>query len=223
MIAARLDEIEAPDDRTFRIRLKQPFPKMLFALGKNNTPVALIMPERIAKTDPFKLITEYVGSGPMSLQARRMGAGQQAVFERFDGYVPRDEPADWLAGGKRMMFDRIEWLIIPDAATAAAALQNGEVDWWENPIPDLVPLLKRNRNVQRRYRRPARQYRRRAASTTCYPPFNDVRVRRAVHDGAEPGGLHARRGRRRRDAVEERCRASSRRARRSTPSPAARC
>ena len=32
-------------------------------------------------------------------------------------------------------------------ATASAALQNGEIDWWENPIPDLVPLLRKNRNV----------------------------------------------------------------------------
>ena len=40
-----------------------------------------------------------------------------------------------------MLVDRIEWLIMPDPATAAAALQNGEVDWWENPISDLVPVL----------------------------------------------------------------------------------
>ena len=40
-----------------------------------------------------------------------------------------------------MLVDRIEWIVMPDPATAAAALQNGEVDWWENPISDLVPLL----------------------------------------------------------------------------------
>jgi hypothetical protein len=31
--------------------------------------------------------------------------------------------------------------------TATAALQNGEVDWWEYLIPDVVPLLRKNRNV----------------------------------------------------------------------------
>ncbi|MEY9398927.1 ABC-type transport system substrate-binding protein [Bradyrhizobium japonicum] len=36
---------------------------------------------------------------------------------------------------------------MPDPATAAAALQNGEVDWWENPISDLVPVLKKNKNI----------------------------------------------------------------------------
>ena len=37
--------------------------------------------------------------------------------------------------------DRIEWHTIPDPATAAAALQAGEVDWWEQPTPDLLPLF----------------------------------------------------------------------------------
>src|SRR5262247_2265330 len=64
-IKAIENELTAVDDRTFRWALKKPYPKMLLALGKNNTPCAFIMPERMAQTDPFKQITEYVGSGPM--------------------------------------------------------------------------------------------------------------------------------------------------------------
>ena len=37
---------------------------------------------------------------------------------------------------------------MPDPATASAALQNGEIDWWESPLTDLIPLLKRNRNIK---------------------------------------------------------------------------
>jgi peptide/nickel transport system substrate-binding protein len=73
--------------------------------------------------------------------------GAKAVFEKFADYVPRQEPASWLAGGKRIVADRIEWIIIADQSTAAAALQSGEVDWVENPLADLVPVLKRNRNI----------------------------------------------------------------------------
>src|SRR4029453_16528685 len=73
--------------------------------------------------------------------------GARAVFERFADYVPRQEPNLWLSGGKRMLLDRIEWIVMPDPATASAALQNGEVDWWETPMADLVPMLKKNRNV----------------------------------------------------------------------------
>ena len=178
-IKARLDAMEAPDDRTVRLRLNKPFPKMLFALGKSNPPMAEIMPERIAKTDPFQLITEYVGSGPMAFKKDEWVPGSKAVFERFAGYQPRAEAGEWLSGGKRMMFDRIEWLILPDDATKAAALQNGEVDWWENPIPDLVPLLKRNRNVSVDISDPLGNigsFR----MNHLHPPFNDVRVRRAV-------------------------------------------
>jgi peptide/nickel transport system substrate-binding protein len=57
MIKAIEKELTAVDDRTFKWVLSKPFPKMKFALGKNNTPIAFIMPERIAKTDPFKQIT----------------------------------------------------------------------------------------------------------------------------------------------------------------------
>ena len=178
-ISARLQAMEAVDDRTVRLTLSRPFPKMLFALGKSNAPVALIMPERIAQTDPFKLITEYVGSGPMRFKRDEWVPGSRAAFERFDGYQPRAEPGEWLAGGKRMMLDRVEWHIIPDAATAAAALQGGEVDWWENPIPDLVPLLKRNRNVSVDIADALGNIGS-LRLNHLYPPFNDPRARRAL-------------------------------------------
>jgi peptide/nickel transport system substrate-binding protein len=45
-------------------------------------------------------------------------------------------------------FDRVEWLTIPDGATASAALQRGEVDWWELPAIDLVPQLRRARGLK---------------------------------------------------------------------------
>src|SRR5215813_10328501 len=62
LIRSIQQELTAVDDRTVRWVLKKPFPKMLLALGKVSTQVAFFMPERIAKTDPFKQITEYVGS-----------------------------------------------------------------------------------------------------------------------------------------------------------------
>ena len=55
---------------------------------------------------------------------------------------------DWLAGRKVAHFDWVEWHVIPDTATAAAALKNGEVDWWENPPSDLLPVLAGASNVR---------------------------------------------------------------------------
>ncbi len=78
-----------------------------------------------------------------------------------------------------MLVDRIEWVIMPDPATASAALQNGEVDWWENPIADLVPVLRRNRNIRVDIGDPLGNigaFR----LNHLHPPFNDVRARRAI-------------------------------------------
>ena len=180
LLRALNDELAAVDDRTFRWRLKAPFPKMKMALGKNATPMCFIMPERIAsRFDSFTQINEYVGSGPMRFVRNEWVPGARAVFQRFDGYVPRNEPASWLAGGKRMGVDRVEWVIMPDPATASAALQNGEVDWWENPITDLVPVLRRNRNIAVDIADPLGNigsFR----MNHLHPPFNNVKVRQAV-------------------------------------------
>src|SRR6266700_1490347 len=142
MIKAIQNELTAVDDKTFKWALKQPYPKMMLALGKNSTPCAFIMPERIAQTDPFKQIPDYIGSGPMK-------------------------------------FAKSEWVASPAPARAAAALQNGEVDWWESPITDLVPTLKKNRNISVDIADPLGNigsFR----MNHLHPPFNDVKVRRAV-------------------------------------------
>src|SRR5215472_3917161 len=136
MIKAVENELAAVDDRIFRWSLKRPFPRMLFALGKISTPCCFVMPARIAATDPFKLINEYVGSGPMRFVRNEWVPGSRAAFERFSDYIPRLEEPSWLAGGKRVIADRVEWIVMPDAGTASAALQTGEVDWWELVIPD---------------------------------------------------------------------------------------
>jgi peptide/nickel transport system substrate-binding protein len=179
MIKAIQQELTAVDDKTFKWVLKQPYPKLLYALAKNNSPCAFIMPERIAQTDPFKQIADYVGSGPMKFVKGEWVPGAKAVFEKFAGYVPRQEKPSWLSGGKQIMVDRVEWVVMPDPATAAAALQNGEIDWWENPIADLVPVLKKNRNISVDIGDPLGNigsFR----MNHLYPPFNDVKARRAV-------------------------------------------
>jgi peptide/nickel transport system substrate-binding protein len=46
------------------------------------------------------------------------------------------------AGPKIVNVDRVVWNFIPDPATASAALQQGEIDWWENPAIDLLPQIR---------------------------------------------------------------------------------
>jgi len=105
--------------------------------------------------------------------------GSRAVFETFPAYVPREEPASWMAGGKKVAAERVEWVVMPDPATASAALQNGEVDWIEVLVPDLVPMLQKNRNVTVGISDPL-GFIGVAALNHLFPPFADMRARRAI-------------------------------------------
>jgi peptide/nickel transport system substrate-binding protein len=151
----------------------------LYGLDATLQPQRQMVESEEVSDDPFKQIPEYIGSGPMKFAKGEWVPGAKAVFEKFADYTPRQEKASWLAGGKQMLVDRIEWVVIPDPATAAAALQNGEVDWWESPITDLVPSLKKNRNINVDIADPLGNigsFR----MNHLHPPFNDVKVRRAV-------------------------------------------
>ena len=131
--------MSATDDKTIQFRLKKAFALLPDALGKSATNFPAMMPERLANTDAFTQVTEMVGSGPFRFKKDERVVGSLAVYEKFADYKPRQGGTpDWTAGPKIANFDRVEWHTIPDSATAAAALQRGEVDWWENPTQDLV-------------------------------------------------------------------------------------
>jgi peptide/nickel transport system substrate-binding protein len=141
-LLATTDELSAADDRTILFRLKAPFPQLPTALGKIGINMLPIMPERLASTDAFTQITEMVGSGPFRFLPDERISGARVAYQRFADYVPRPGgKPDWTAGPKIAHFDRVVWNVIPDPATAAAAMQRGEADWWEQPVFDLLPLL----------------------------------------------------------------------------------
>ena len=146
-LALVVDDWVVTDDRTLTIKLKQPFPLMIFALGKPAANVPFIMPERLALTDPSKQIPDLVGSGPYRFLPDQFVAGARSAWAKFDGYVPRQEPTSWFSGGKMAYFERVEWQVIPDSATAFAALKTGEIDWWEQVQPDMVASLKAAKGV----------------------------------------------------------------------------
>jgi peptide/nickel transport system substrate-binding protein len=147
-LRAVTDELSAPSDNVFQFRLKKPFPLLPTALAKPSS-YCPVMPERLAKTPVNVQVTEMVGSGPFRFIANERMAGSLAVYEKFDGYVPRPSGTPSFAAGPKIAYvDRVEWHTIPDAATAAAALQAGEVDWWEQPTPDLIPLLRKSPQIK---------------------------------------------------------------------------
>src|SRR5438132_897190 len=71
----------------------------------------------------------------------------KVVFAKNPDYMPREEAPSFASGGKVAKVDRVEWLYIPDTTTAAAALNAGEADWYEQPPADLVPVFAANKDI----------------------------------------------------------------------------
>ena len=174
-------ELSAPDDRRIVFRLHRPFPSLLDGLAKIMTIPCFIMPERLARTPASQALTEMVGSGPWRFLADEFNAGAFAAYARNEDYIPRDEPAEVSSGGKHVHFDRLEFVWIPDGGTAAAALRTGEIDWIEYPLPDLIPMLDRDRATRTQIYDPL-GFLGFLRFNHLHPPFNDVRVRRAIRD-----------------------------------------
>ncbi len=146
-LARSLNEIDAPDDRTVRVRLKRRFPLLPLALAKLSPFVPFIYPERNASIDPSKPITEMIGSGPYRFVAGEHVPGSKVSYQKFDRYNPRQELPQGTTGGKIAHFERVEWTVLPDAATAAGALQAGEIDWWDQVHPDLTEVIRSDKNI----------------------------------------------------------------------------
>jgi peptide/nickel transport system substrate-binding protein len=173
------DVMEVIDDRRFRIRLKQPFPLLPAAIGKSSSSQCFIMPERMAKTDPMKQVTEWIGSGPYRFLKDEWVAGAHVAWTKFDDYIPRSEPVSGIAGGRVPAVDRVEWTILGDAATAFAALQSGEQDYWDAPASDLVAAIQARPELVARVRNTSGSYHM-LQFNHLQRPFSDLAICQAV-------------------------------------------
>ena len=148
LVMRELASLDVVNERTFTLTLKEPFGLVIDSLGKPSSNVPFMMPERIAKTDPNQQITDATGSGPFIFEKDEWVPGNKVVYVKNPDYVPRNEPADGLAGGKVVKVDRVEWIYMPDQNTAVAALTNGEADIFELPQADFIPTLEKNPNIR---------------------------------------------------------------------------
>ncbi len=179
-LMAATDELSAADDKTIVFRLKHPFSLLPDALGKSPPNMCAMMPERLAKTDPFKQVTEMIGSGPYKFNAGERIVGSRLVYDRNADYVPRPSGTpEWTAGPKITHFDRVEWRIIADPSTALSALATGEVDWWWIPDALLLPVLRANRDLHVGIVDPT-GFIGTMRFNWLNPPFDKAAIRRAV-------------------------------------------
>ena len=129
--------------------LKEPYGMVLESLGKTGSSIAAIMREKEALTDP-----QHAGQGGRSAPdpscsprtsgcraARRSTSSTRTTCRA-------SEPPSAFAGGKFLGVDRIELVWISDPQTAMSALVNGEIDFFENPSIDFLPLLEKAKGVK---------------------------------------------------------------------------
>jgi peptide/nickel transport system substrate-binding protein len=103
--------------------------------------------------------------------------GNKTVFVRNPNYVARSEPPSGLAGSKKTTFDRVEWLYLPDANSAIAALKRGEVDLVEQVPPDYIAPLRTDTGVKVGS---GGIYQGFLVMNHLLPPFNNPKVRQAL-------------------------------------------
>jgi peptide/nickel transport system substrate-binding protein len=179
LMTAATEVLKAADRKTVTLELGAPFGLVLDALGKPSSNVPFIMPARVAATPDSEQIKDVVGSGPYRFVKSEWQPGHQVVYERNPDYVPRNEPPSGAAGGKRVHLDRVIWRHIPDPGTVVAAIEAGEIDYWEAPGLDFIDRLEKNPSLSLIVTDPR--------GNTCWlrpnhlhPPFNHKKARQAL-------------------------------------------
>lgn len=172
-------KLDVVDERTFTVTMNEPTALVLEAFAKPTSSALFVMREKDALTEPTRPVTDNIGSGPFRFVRGEYLSGNRLVYEKNPDYVPRDEPASYFAGGKKVNVDRVEFRILSDSGSAVAALGTGEIDVYEAPPLDLLPVLKANPQLSTRVLnktgimgvlRP----------NHLHPPFNNPKARAAL-------------------------------------------
>ena len=176
LMVKRLARMEVVDPTHFRLLFAKPYALVAPSLAGSGS--MMMRAEDIA-TAGDKPMATTIGSGPFKFNNAGYLPGAKVMFDRNAAYVPRAEPADGMAGGKRVLVDRVEWLIIPDLQTRVSALIKGEVDLLDQLPHDGLQSLQGRKDItiDESNKLGNMAFLR---MNTLHPPFNDVRARRAL-------------------------------------------
>jgi peptide/nickel transport system substrate-binding protein len=144
--AGFISEAVKLDDLTFAINLNEPFGGLVIGLGTSPHLSPQIWPEDIANSAPFsEPITDWIGTGPYEFETWE--PGNKLSIVRYDGFISRPEPENFLAGGKRAYLDRIEWVEIPNDETKYAGLETGQWDIVDGISLDFASRIRNNDDI----------------------------------------------------------------------------
>jgi len=173
-------ELRPIDAKHFVMHLRRPFAFVIEALGRSGHQVPVMMPARLARLDAAKPVPEVIGSGPFIFQRKEWRPGDVASFVPNPRYRARPEVPDGLAGGKVVKLDRVDIVSIADQTTRSNALEAGELDWLEIAPMDYVASMRANPGIVVGKPRGVDQFLAVLNVNHANPPFNNIKVRKAL-------------------------------------------
>ena len=167
---AGLESIETPDAYTVVVNFKEPFVPFINYAANDFNPV---YPREIFDQDG-SFQSRAVGTGPFQLAKDK--------WQRGNVYAWAKNPSYWEPG--KPYIDEINWLHIPEDATAFAAFQTKQLDIAEASTiaPAAAQQIAKDNPDAVHHIWPAPTPRHMYMNTVL-PPLNDVRVRKAVSLG----------------------------------------
>jgi len=174
-----VDRVEVVDRYTVKFLLKEPFVWLLDILA-NAMCMWIVAPEVGAKYGDFKKVETAIGTGPFLLESYEPNV--KTVFRRNPDYFRQGLP----------YVDGVEWLVVQDESTGLAMYRTGQLDAgpapnWAVRQEDLEALKKSHPHL--RYQDMLAINATTIWMRTDQPPFNDVRVRRAISQAVDRQGL----------------------------------
>ncbi len=180
MLKAATASLTATDPRSFRLVLSEPFPMLLQVLGKPNAPLPVILPAKVIAAAGDGRVTTANGSGPFRFRPDLWKTGASMILERNPDYVPRDEPADFLAGGKHVKIEQLDLRVMPDANTGSNALIAGEIDYMQFLPFDTLELLEKAKGLKLFGAMGIHMYQGNFRLNHAAPPFDNPKVRQVM-------------------------------------------
>jgi peptide/nickel transport system substrate-binding protein len=174
-----VDRVEVVDRYTVKFLLKEPYVWLVSALAYPWS-MWVVAPEVVQQYGDLKKPETAIGTGPFILE--RYEPNVKAVFTRHPEYFRQGQP----------YVDGVDWLSIPDESTGLAMYRTGQIDCgpaagWGVRQQDLEALKKTHPHLN--YRDILSIVTQVIMMRTDQPPFNDVRVRRAISHAIDRQGL----------------------------------
>ncbi len=174
-----VDRVEVVDRYTVKFVLKEPFVWLPNRLA-DASGMWIIAPEVVEKFGDLKKPESAIGTGPFLLE--RYEPNVKTVFKRNPEYFLQGQP----------YVDGVEWLVLDDESTGLAMYRTGQIDcgpapWWSVRQADLESLQKSHPHLL--YRDFLSIVTSGITMRTDQPPFNDVRVRRAISQAIDRQGI----------------------------------